>query len=56
MHPIIIHPGQQCYDAKGFHCTADLDGHNLHCSECQEYAEQEMKKETITVYRYTRTV
>lgn len=50
--PIVIYPGQQCYDARGFHCQTDEDGHHLHCTECHEYAEAEMTKVTMTVYRY----
>lgn len=52
MEPLVIFPGQQCYEAEGFHCVGRVDGHNLHCTECHEYAEQKMTKETITVYRH----
>jgi len=55
MQPLLIFPGEQCYDAKGFHCRRDEDGHNLHCTECHQYAADRMTRETITVYRYPRT-
>lgn len=57
MEPLLIYPGELCYDARGFHCTRDedADGHDLHCPKCHAYAAAEMTRETMTVYRYPRT-
>lgn len=54
MHPILIYPGVECYDAGGFHCLT-RDGHTLHCQQCHDYATNRMTRETITVYRHPST-
>ena len=51
MEPIVIYPGEQCYDAEGFHCRVE-DGHTLHCTQCHTYARERMTRETVTVYRH----
>jgi hypothetical protein len=56
MQPILIYPGELCYDARGFHCKRDEDedGHDLHCPKCHQYATDRMTRETMTVYRYPK--
>jgi hypothetical protein len=51
MDAILIYPGDECYDAKGFHCRRE-DEHAMHCTDCHRYATERMTRETLTVYRH----